>query len=307
MQTTRRTFLSAAGAAGLGAVYSGTASAKIEPEPWGIKLGVATYTYRKFERAKMIEFLKQVKAPYLSLKADQPPTAGANQHMPGLPKDGGAPFDKSMIPAIQAARADYEAAGLHIMSSGNVSMTKAKSVEDLRPTFEWAKAAGLPMMVCAPTHDNMKFVEALVKEYNIRIAIHNHGPEDHNFPTPQSVLDVVRKLDDRCGLCMDIGHSTRAGADVVKTIAEAGPRLFDMHVKDLSVLSQEAYKTMPAFGQCDVGDGALPFPAIFKALKKMSYKGCVNLEYEINADDPQPGVLRSFSYMRGVLAGLAAA
>ena len=185
-------------------------------------------------------------------------------------------------------------------------MTKAKSVEDLRPTFEWAKAAGLPMMVCAPTHENMPFVEALVKEYNIRIAIHNHGPEDKNFPTPQSVLDVVRKLDARCGLCMDVGHSTRAGADVVKTIAEAGSRLFDMHVKDLRAFNEESYK-LPAFGQCDVGDGVMPFPQIFKQLKKMNYQGCVNLEYEINDNDPQLGVMRSFSYMRGVLAGLAGA
>jgi len=303
MRTTRRTFLGAAGVAGLSAVYTETAWAKIEPEPWGIKLGIATYTYRKFERAKAIEFIRAVKTPWISIKADQPPTAGANQQLPGLPKPG-QPFAPEAVAQIRAARADYEAAGLKIMSSGNVGMS-GKSVEELRPTFEWAKAAGLPMMVCAPTHENMPFVETLVKEYDIRIAIHNHGPEDKNFPTPQSVLDVVRKLDARCGLCMDIGHSTRAGADVVKTIADAGPRLFDMHVKDLSAFNEESYK-LPQHGQCDVGDGVMPFPQIFKQLKKMNYQGCVNLEYEINENDPQPGVQRSFSYMRGVLAGLAA-
>ena len=62
-----------------------------------------------------------------------------------------------------------------------------------------------------------------------------------------------------------------------------------------------------ADSQCDVGDGAMPFPGIFKQLKKMNYQGCVNLEYEINGKDPMPGMYRSFSYMRGVLAGLAAA
>lgn len=305
MQTSRRNFLGATGAAGLSTLYTESAAAKIEPEPWGIKLGIATYTYRHFERDKAIELIKAVKTPWISIKADQPPKAGANQHLPGLPSEG-QPFSPDALPQIRAARAEYETAGLKIMSSGNVGMTKAKSVEDLRPTFEWAKAAGLPMMVCAPTHENMPFVEALVKEYDIRIAIHNHGPEDHNFPTPQSVLDVVRKLDPRCGLCMDIGHSARAGADVVKTIGEAGSRLFDMHVKDLSAFNEASYK-LPSFGQCDVGDGVMPFPQIFKQLKKMNYQGCVNLEYEINANDPQPGVQRSFSYMRGVLAGLAAA
>jgi sugar phosphate isomerase/epimerase len=306
MQTTRRNFIgAAAGAAGLTAMWTEPAAAKIEPEPWGIKLGIATYTYRKFERGKAIEFIKAVKAPWISIKADQPPKAGENQQLPGLPPEG-QPFSRDAIAQIRAARAEYEAAGLKIMSSGNVGMTKAKSVEDLRPTFEWAKAAGLPMMVCAPTHENIGHVEALVKEYNIRIAIHNHGPEDHNFPTPQSVLEAVRKLDPRCGLCMDIGHSVRAGADPVKTIVEAGPRLFDMHVKDLSAFNEESYK-LPAHGQCDVGDGAMPFPEIFKQLRKVNYQGCVNLEYEINENDPQFGVQRSFSYMRGVLAGLAAA
>ncbi len=299
-RSTRRTFLGAAGATGLGALYTGAAEAAIVPEPWGIKLGLATYTFRHFERAKTIEMIKAVKTPWISIKADVPGKAGANQHLPGLPADGGAPLSPDAAAMIRTARLEYESAGLKITSSGNVGMTKAKSVEDLRPTFEWAKLAGLPMLVCAPTHENIKFVEALVKEYNIRIAIHNHGPEDHNFPTPESVLDVVRKLDARCGLCMDVGHSERTGIDVVKTIADAGDRLFDMHVKDLTDFTSRE-------SQVDVGDGKIPFPQIFKQLKKMNYKGCVNLEYEIHEDDPMPGVQRSFSYMRGVLAALEGA
>src|SRR5271170_1555746 len=114
MRTTRRTFLSAAGAAGLSAVYVDSASAKIEPEPWGIKLGIATYTYRTFERAKAIEFIKAVKAPWISIKADQPPKAEANQHLPGLPKPG-QPLAPDAAAEIHAARADYEAAELKIM------------------------------------------------------------------------------------------------------------------------------------------------------------------------------------------------
>jgi hypothetical protein len=145
-KSTRRMFLSAAG---LSTVYVPSASAKIEPEPWGIKLGIASYTYRKFERAKAIEFINAVKTPWISIKADQPPRAGANQHLPGLPPEG-RPLAADAIAQVHAARAEYDAAGIKIMSSGNVGMTRAKSVEDLRPTFEWAKAAGLPMMVCAP-------------------------------------------------------------------------------------------------------------------------------------------------------------
>jgi len=215
-------------------------------------------------------------------------------------------------------------------------------VDDLRPLFELAKNFGAPMMVCAPTHANLKAVEQLVREYNIRIAIHNHGPEDRHFPSPQSVLAAVSGLDSRCGLCMDVGHAYRAvrlprllaaeaarkgdvshttnsgivGAledavaarsgktvyedDPVNVIAPAGARLFDMHIKDLKDLTNKE-------SDCDVGDGEIPVPAIFQELKKIKYQGCVDLEYEINADDPLPGVERSFRYMRGVLAGLAVA
>ena len=281
-QPTRRGFLgAAAGVAGLGALDVAPASAVIEPAPWGIKLGVATYSLRNFDRAKAIEMIKALKVTYVSIK---------DVHL-----------KQTLTPEEwQAARKEFESAGLKIMSGGNVDMTKDTTVDQIRHHFEYAKYTGMPMMVCAPTHENLKMVEGLVKEYNIRIAIHNHGPEDKHFPTPQSVLEAVKGLDPRCGLCMDIGHSARTGIDLVKTIADAGSRLLDMHVKDLADLSVKE-------SQCDVGDGKMPFPAIFKQLKKMNYQGCVNLEYEINANDPLPGMQRSYSYMRGVLAGLAAA
>ena len=99
------------------------------------------------------------------------------------------------------------------------------------------------------------------------------------------------------GLCIDIGHTVRTGTDVVKSIIDAGPRLLDMHVKDLRDLKNKD-------SQVIVGEGALPFPEIFRALDTIHYSGFVNLEYEIDADDPLPGMKQSFAYMRGVLAGM---
>ena len=138
------------------------------------------------------------------------------------------------------------------------------------------------------------------KQYNIKAAIHNHGPEDKDFfPTPQSVLKEVKNMDPRMGLCIDIGHTVRTGVDLMESIQMAGSRLHDMHVKDLRDL-------MNKDSQCAVGDGKMPIVAIFKQLKKMNYQGNVLLEYEINADDPLPGMHKSFAFMRGVLAGLNA-
>ena len=234
MNTTpsRRTFLgTAAGIAGLSAAGPVTASATIQAEPWGIKLGIATYSLREFkDLPTMIGMLKKLQTKYVSIK-------DVHLKLEETPDE------------LKAHRKQFDDAGLVVTSGGNVDMSKGSTIEYLRPKFEYAKNAGLPMMVCAPTHENIKNVEALVKEYNIRIAIHNHGPEDKHFPTPQSVLEVVRTLDKRCGLCMDIGHSARAGADVVKSVAEAGDRLFDMHVKDLNDVTKKEGT------QVDIGDG----------------------------------------------------
>jgi sugar phosphate isomerase/epimerase len=292
ISTTRRNFLGAAGAAGFAAAFPTSASAKIEQAPWGIKLGLATYTFRNFDRAKTIEFIKAVQTPWVSVKQE------------GV--KGKFHWDMK-TPAEEQAKAkqDFAAAGLKVMSAGNTDM-KALTADGLRPLFVWAKAAGVPMLVAAPVHENIGVIEGLIKEYDIKVAIHNHGPEDKNFPTPESVLEAVKGRDPRFGLCMDIGHSSRTGTDVVKAIAEAGSRLLDMHCKDLMQFKDTPEKEAKN-SQCDVGDGIMPFPQIFKQLKKMNYQGCVNLEYEINADSPMNGVQRSFSYMRGVLAGLAAA
>jgi sugar phosphate isomerase/epimerase len=275
VKPTRRGFLgSAAGFAGLA---SGASGAAVEDTPYGIKLGVASYSLREFQRALAIKCIQALKTPYVSVK---------EYHLMynSTPED------------LEKGRRDFEKAGLKIMSGGNIGLPN-DDLADMRRYFEYAKGAGMPMIVCAPTHRNVKKLEALVKEYNIKAAIHNHGPEDKHFPTPQSVLEAVRDLDPRVGLCMDVGHSARTGVDLVQTVADAGPRLLDMHIKDLR-------STTARDSQCDVGDGVLPIVGILKQLHRMGYSGCVNLEYEIHAEDPLPGMQRSFAYMRGVLAGL---
>ena len=288
---TRRSFLGA-GAVGLAAAGWQPASAKVEPAPWGIKLGVATYTFRNFTRAETIAYLKTLQVPWISVKQEG---VKGKFHW-----DMKAPAEEQAL-----AKKEFQDSGLKVTSAGNTEM-KALTADGLRPIFEWAKAGGVPMLVAAPVHENIGVIEQLIKQYDIKVAIHNHGPEDKNFPTPESVLEVVKGRDPRFGLCMDVGHSARTGTDVVKAIADAGGRLLDMHVKDLAQF-QDTPQIKAKDSQCDVGDGIMPFPQIFRQLKKMNYQGCVNLEYEINGKDPMPGVQRSFSYMRGVLAGLAGA
>lgn len=206
-QATRRGFLgSAAGLAGLAA---GRANAAVEDTPYGVKLGVASYSLREFQRSLAIQCIKALKTPYVSVK---------EYHL----------TYNSTPDELEKGRHEFEKAGLKIMSGGNIGLPN-DDLADMRHYFEYAKTAGMPLIVCAPTHQNLKKLEALVKEYNIKAAIHNHGPEDKHFPSPQSVLEAVHSLDPRVGLCMDVGHSARTGVDLVKTVADAGPRLLDMH------------------------------------------------------------------------------
>ena len=188
------------------------------------------------------------------------------------------------------------AAGFTLTAAGNISFAKDDDA-DIQSKFEYAKAAGIPIIVCAPTRQVLPRMEKFVKQYDIRLAIHAHGPEDKEFPSPLDVLAAVKNMDPRIGCCVDIGHTMRAGTDPVEAIRKSGPRLFDVHAKDLAVATEKD-------SQVAVGDGIMPIPAIFKALIDQKYAGCVDLEYEIHGDDPMPGVIKSFAYMRGVLAGM---
>jgi sugar phosphate isomerase/epimerase len=250
------------------------ASGKFSP----LSLGLASYTFRNFTRAELIGFMKQLNLTALNCK-------DAKDHLP-------------MDPTLEAqALADYAAAGIKLHAIGAVYFTKDDD-DDIRSKFEYAKRAGVRVIVAGdPAPATLPRIEKFVREYDIRIAIHNHGPEDKVYPSPFDVLKVVKDMDPRIGCCIDVGHAARAGTNLVEAIHAAGPRLYDMHVKDLtSFASKES--------QVPVGEGILPFREMFEALIKIGYTGFIDLEYEIHPDDPMPGVIESFAFMRGVLDGM---
>ena len=242
-----------------------------------IKLGVASYSLRKFNRQEAIEMTLAMHAKYINIKSF---------HL----KHEESPA------ALKAGRKEIEAAGLKIVGGGTISM-KEDTDEAVRANFEYARLCGMPLMVVAPRPEVVPRIEKFVKEYDIKVAIHNHGPEDKFFPAPSDVLKVVDGMDPRIGCCVDVGHTARTGVDVIESIAEAGDRVLDMHMKDLSDMMDKS-------SQVAVGEGKMPVAGIFKQLMQMNYQGYVNLEYEIFADDPLPGMKQSFAYMRGVLAGM---
>jgi sugar phosphate isomerase/epimerase len=243
-----------------------------------VRLGLASYTFRNFSRAQLIDFMKQLNVFALNAK-------DVKDHLPADP------------PGEAAALADYAAAGIKLHAAGVISLAKDEDA-DIRGKFEYSKRAGIPVIVAGdPTAQTLPRIEKFAKEYDIRIAIHNHGPEDKLWPSPVTILKAVKDMDPRIGCCIDVGHTVRAGTDVVQAIQEAGPRLFNVHMKDLTNFQDKE-------SQVAVGDGSMPVRRIFEALIAMKYDGFVDLEYEIHPNDPMPGVISSFAYMRGILAGL---
>lgn len=244
-----------------------------------VRLGLASYTFRNFSRAQLISFMKQLNVLALNAK-------DVKDHLPMDPQ------------GEAAALADYAAAGIRLHAAGAIYFPKDEDA-DIRSKFEYCKRAGIGVIVAGdPARETLPRIEKFVKEYDIRIAIHNHGPEDKLWPSPLDVLKAVKSLDARIGCCIDVGHTVRTGTDVVQAIREAGPRLFNVHMKDLASFQDKE-------SQVAVGDGTLPVRKMFAALAEVDYKGFVDLEYEIHPDDPMPGVMTSFAYMRGVLAGMA--
>ena len=243
-----------------------------------IRLGLASYTFRNFSRAQMIGFMKQLNVFALNAK-------DVKDHLP--------------MDAQQeaAALADYAAAGIKLHAAGAIYFAKDEDA-DIRSKFEYCKRAGIAVIVAGdPTPETLPRMEKFVKEYDIRIALHNHGPEDKLWPSPLDVLKAVKGMDPRIGCCIDVGHTVRAGTDVVQAIHEVGPRLFNMHMKDLTNFQNKE-------SQVAVGDGIMSVRKMFEALIATKYQGFVDLEYEIHPDDVMPGVIASFAYMRGVLAGM---
>jgi sugar phosphate isomerase/epimerase len=273
MMISRRDFIGSGAMAA--AAYSLPSLAMAAP---AVKLGVCSYTFRKFDRAQMISFLKQLNVTALNAK-------DVKDHLP-------------MDPTAEAkAVDDYHANGIELHAVGTVYFPKDED-DDIRSKFEYAKRAGVKVIVAGdPAPEVLPRIEKFVKEYDIRFALHNHGPEDKLWHSPLDVLKAMKNLDPRMGCCIDIGHTVRAGTDVVDAIKQVGPRLFNMHAKDLTDFTAKE-------SQVAVGEGKMPMREIFEALVAIKYQGFVDLEYEIHEDDPMPGVTASFAYMRKVLAGM---
>jgi sugar phosphate isomerase/epimerase len=241
-----------------------------------LKLGVASYSMRKFTLDQALDMARALGIQYMTFK---------DVHVPRTDPPE----------TTRALRAKIEAAGITIMGGGTITMQN--DAAQIRQDFVYAKNAGMPLIYASPDPAALDVIESMVKEHDVKLVIHNHGPEDKWWPAPKDAYNAIKARDKRMGLCIDIGHTTRTGTDPVQACLDCQDRLYDMHVKDLKVKTDKD-------SQVEVGRGVLDFPSLFRTLLKVGYQGQVGLEYEIKENDPLPGMQESIAYMRGVLAAL---
>ncbi len=246
-------------------------------DPWlGLKIGIASYTFSRIPLDTTIQDIRRVGVHYVSIK---------EAHLPL----------KSTAEQRKAVVEKFRKAGITPLSCGVISLKGDES--NLRHAFEYARDAGIPTIVGAPSREALPALETLVKEFGIRLAIHNHGPEDRVWPSPLDVWQAVQKLDERIGLCIDVGHTARSGVDPVHAIRTCAARLYDVHLKDLSH-RQGKWRTV------EVGRGDLDIRGILQALRDVHFSGHAGLEYEKDMQGPLPGVAESIGYIRGTLASM---
>ncbi|HKQ79323.1 MAG TPA: sugar phosphate isomerase/epimerase [Blastocatellia bacterium] len=255
------------------------ATATEAADPWqGLKIGVATYTVRELPIEEAIKVVNRVGLKYVSIK-------NVKNHI-----------DLTHTTEERKQRAQmFRDAGIVPLSVGNVGMKNDEA--DIRRAFEYARDIGVSTMVCAPPKEAVPLLDKFVKEFDIKLAIHNHGPEDKQFPSPYDVMNAVQAYDKRIGLCIDVGHTARAGVDPAESIIKCRERLYDVHMKDISAMGN---RNTPI----ESGRGILNSKSILEALLKIKFQGLVGFEYEKDSKDPAPGLSESVGYIKGLLAGL---
>jgi sugar phosphate isomerase/epimerase len=275
---TRRNFLQLAG---VGAVMAGLKPA-IGAEATGanpgkakFNLGMASYTFRKFNLEQTIAMTKRLGLKYICLK---------DFHLPL----------KSSKEEIEKARALVKDSGLILYACGVIYM---KTEADVTQAFDYAKNAGVKMIVGVPNPELLGSVEKKVAEYDIRVAVHNHGPGDQLYPTPESVYEKIKGLDKRIGLCIDIGHTQRSGIDPSQAAEKFADRLMDVHIKDVSAATADGTTV-------EMGRGVIDIVKFLKKLVAINFSGVTAFEYEKDETDPLPGTAESVGYTRGVLASI---
>lgn len=243
-----------------------------EPRPDDqFHLGMAGYTFARFNLQKTLETMRTLDVHYLCIK---------DFHLPLSSND-------EQIRDFHAKLAEYGVKGYAV---GPIYM---KSEAEVDRAFDYACRVGVNLLVGVPNYDLLDYVEEKVKQYDIRLAIHLHGPDMDLYPDATDIWNNVCRRDSRMGMCLDIGHNLRYGSDSLLDYRRYHTRVFDMHLKDVTGDTK-------AGKRAELGRGIIDFPRFVRLLRKYGYTGCVSLEHEKDMDNPFMGIAESVGYFRAI-------
>ncbi|OFX34131.1 MAG: xylose isomerase [Bacteroidetes bacterium GWF2_42_66] len=239
------------------------------------QLGVASYSLRKFSLDTTLAFTKQLGVDKIAFKSFH------------LKLDA---TDAEIAETVQKCKE----AGIDLYAGGVIYM---KTEAEVDQAFEYARKAGMKMIVGVPGHELLSYVEKKVKEYDIKLAIHNHGPGDKLYPSAESAYVLIKNMDPRMGLCIDIGHTMRIQRSPSQDVKDFFDRVLDIHIKDVTKADSDG-------STCEIGRGVIDFKAFLNDLIDMGYSGVLALEFEKDGDNPFPGMGESMGYVRGMLTAI---
>ncbi len=276
MSSRRRFLQKASSALVLGAAAPVLASQNVSNNPTQasgdlFRLGMAGYTFVHFKLDQALEMMRKVDVHYLCIK---------DFHLP-------LNSTEEQIAAFHETLKKSDVTGYAV---GPIYM---KTTQEIDNGFEYAKKVGVKLIIGVPNEDLLPYIDKKVKEYDMRYAIHIHGPDIKIWPSASSVINAVSNLDARIGLCFDMGHDKRNGDDPIADLKKYANRIFDIHLKNVTAASKEG-KT------CELGRGIIDIPAFVKMLRKIKYSGTCSLEYEKDMKDPLAGIAESVGYFKGV-------
>ena len=201
--------------------------------------------------------------------------------------------DAAAIDGMKKKLADL---GLTLSAHGVNRFTKDAAAN--RNMFEFAKAAGIKTFGADPDPDSFASLDELVKEFDVRIAIHNHGPT-HRYNKAIDVLHAVEKYDSRIGACADLGHYLRSGERPVEVIRLLKGRLYGVHLKDFAEMQDKTKGVI-------LGKGHINVPAVMGALVAADFPadGALSIEYEENPQDPLADIKACEQVARDAIAGV---
>jgi sugar phosphate isomerase/epimerase len=194
---------------------------------------------------------------------------------------------------VQWVQRKLEEHGQRLVAYGVVDFDNTE--EDMRKIFDFAKKMGIRTVVAEPKFDDFSLLERMVKEYNIKVAIHNH-PAPSKYARPEAVLERIKGLDERIGACVDTGHWMRSGVKPLEGLKKLEGRILDVHLKDLDTFGELKAVDVP-FGQ-----GLANVHDILAELTKQNFRGYLAVEYEKEADaiNPAPPIKKGVEYIKSI-------